>query len=123
MFDIKRIKRSFRHAWHGLERVAQEEQSFRIQLTAALVIMALAGLLSVRGAELAVLTLAIVGVLVLELMNSIFERLADILKPRIHQYVKDIKDIMAGAVLLASIGAVIIGLAILGPPLAASLGY
>jgi diacylglycerol kinase len=54
-------------------------------------------------------------VLVLELMNSIFERMVDILKPRIHHYVEDIKDIMAGTVLVASLGSALIGLLIFWP--------
>lgn len=122
MFSLKILKRSFKHAYRGLRRVAREEQNFRVELAIAVVVLALAVLLGVSGVELAVLTLASVAVLVLELMNSIFERLVDLFKPRIHHFVKDIKDIMAGSVLLASLGAVIIGLVILGPRLAALFG-
>jgi diacylglycerol kinase len=39
-------------------------------------------------------------------MNTIFERLSDALKPRLHPMVKEIKDMMAGAVLITAITAV-----------------
>jgi diacylglycerol kinase len=53
--------------------------------------------------------------MLMELANSAVERVADILKPRIHDYVKEIKDIMAAAVFLASMSAVVIGLIIFLP--------
>jgi diacylglycerol kinase len=61
------------------------------------------------------LMLVVIIVLVLELINSVFERVIDILKPRMHPYVETIKDIMAAVVLISSIGAVLIGVLILGP--------
>ena len=55
--------------------------------------------------------------LILEIINTIFERLLDLLKPRLHQYVKDIKDMTAAAVFISSLAAIIIGLIIFLPPL------
>jgi len=67
------------------------------------------------------LMLVVIIVLVLELINSVFERVIDILKPRMHPYVETIKDIMAAVVLISSIGAVLIGVLILGPYVVAML--
>jgi undecaprenol kinase len=115
MNEFKRIAKSFTYAAKGIARVAKEEPNFRVQLAAAAGVVALMFLLGVRTPEKALLTLAIVLVLVLELVNSIFERMVDILKPRIHHYVEDIKDIMAGTVLVASVGALLIGALIFWP--------
>ncbi len=115
MFDFKKMIKSFGYAAKGVIRVAREEQSFRLQLLAAAAVAALMFALHLRIIEKALLALAIVLVLVLELMNSIFERMVDILKPRIHHYVEEIKDIMAGTVLVASFGAVLIGVLIFWP--------
>jgi diacylglycerol kinase len=71
--------------------------------------------------ERVVLLLAIVAVLVLELLNSAVERLVDLMKPRLHEYVADIKDLMAGAVLLAAFFSVIVGVLILWPHVATVL--
>ncbi len=112
MFRIKKLFKSFRHAFSGLFQVLQEEQSFRIQLAATTVVIFLMLYFKLDLLEKVVLVLVIIGVLILELMNTIFERLSDILKPRIHSYIREIKDIMAAAVLVASIGAIIVGLLI-----------
>jgi diacylglycerol kinase len=45
------------------------------------------------------------------------ERLTDLAKPRLHAYAGEIKDLMAGGVLVASIAAVILALIVLGPHL------
>ncbi|HTM68696.1 MAG TPA: diacylglycerol kinase [Candidatus Binatia bacterium] len=115
MLDLTKFGKSLRYAAKGIMVVAKEEQSFRLQLLAAVAVTALMFALDLRTPEKALLTLAMVLVLVLELVNSIFERMVDILKPRIHHYVEDIKDIMAGTVLVASVGALLIGALIFWP--------
>ena len=62
--------------------------------------------------EWIVLLLLIGLVLTLELINSVFERIVDTFKPRIHPIVRDIKDIMAATVLLMSLVALVIGVMI-----------
>jgi len=57
----------------------------------------------------------IVLVLVLELVNSVIERLLDFVCPGQNGKVKIIKDVMAGIVLLASLGAAVIGILIFLP--------
>ncbi len=118
MFSASTFFRSLRHAAHGVAGVARQEQSFRIQLAVGALVVAGMLILDLSALERAFLVLAITLVLVLELVNSIFERVADLMKPRIHHYVADIKDIMAGSVLIASIGSAIIGLLIFWPHLA-----
>lgn len=115
MFDITRLRRSVSYAWKGIRIVFREEHSFRVQTAIALVVVIAMFVLRLRTPEKALLTLAVVFVLVLELMNSIFERMVDMMKPRIHHYVEDIKDIMAGSVLVASLGALLIGVSIFWP--------
>jgi diacylglycerol kinase len=115
MLEIAKLRKSFSYAAKGVMLVAREEQNFRVQLLIGLAVVVLMFLLGLRTSEKALLTLAIVLVLVLELVNSIFERLVDMMKPRIHHYVEDIKDIMAGTVLVASIGSLLIGALIFWP--------
>lgn len=109
------IFKSFAYAFRGIVAVAREERNFRLQLVAAVLVWALACYLRVSGSEKAVISLAIGLVLVLELLNSAVERMVDILKPRIHHYVEEIKDIMAGAVLVSSLSAVATGVIIFWP--------
>ncbi len=115
MFSLSRLFRSFHYAGRGLFRVFREEQSFRIQILAGILVLILALFFHIKVWEAVTLLLVIMMVLVLELINSVFERVVDVLKPRMHPYVETVKDIMAAVVLISSLGAIVIGLLILGP--------
>ncbi|EKD78373.1 MAG: diacylglycerol kinase [uncultured bacterium] len=106
MFSLRRLFQSFRYAWQGLCHVWRHEQNFRLQCLIALFVIIGMFIFRVTLGEAIILTMMIVFVLVLEVVNTIFEKFVDILKPRLHMYVGVIKDLMAAAVLLSAIGAV-----------------
>jgi diacylglycerol kinase len=107
--------RSLKHASAGLHSVALREQSFRLQILASIVVLAAIIFLDLAIWQKILLILLICAVLVLEVINSIFERISDALKPRLSPVVKEIKDMMAGAVLLTAITSVIVALMIFWP--------
>ena len=113
--NFKRFLRSFKFAFKGLAIVFREEQSFRVQIVALSVILVFGALFKIKTWEWIALILVAASVLVLELVNSALERIIDYLKPRLHHYVEIVKDIMAGAVLVASIAAAAIGVIIFYP--------
>jgi len=115
MIKFRRLLKSFNYAFRGLFKTFREEQNLQIQTIIGLLIVATAWFFRVSCFEWCLLILAISLVVLMEIVNSAVERITDVLKPRINSYVKEIKDIMAAAVMLASITAVIIGLIILGP--------
>ena len=115
MINLRILLRSFRHAFAGIAVVFRTEQSFRLQTCAALIVIVFSTWVRVTSIELVILLMMIACVLVLELINSVFERIVDTSKPRIHPMVGEIKDIMAGAVLLSSLVAVGVGAVILAP--------
>lgn len=115
MIHFSQLKKSFAHAWRGAVIVFKGEQNFRIQVVVGLLVIILAAMFQVRWTEFIVLFLLIGAVLGLEMINSILERIVDTFKPRIHPAVRDIKDIMAAAVMTASLAAAIIGLIIFIP--------
>lgn len=114
-FNLKQLSKSFGYAFKGLKHVLLHEESFKIQLFFAFLIIALMLIFDIRFLEKIALIIVITMVLVLELINTILERILDILKPKLHPYAEIIKDIMAGAVLIASIGALIVGVLIFYP--------
>lgn len=114
---LKGVTESFSHAWRGLRLAFATERSFRIQVAAALVVIALVVIFPLVGWERILLLVATAAVLVLELVNSTVERLVDLFKPRLHAYVRDIKDLMAAAVLVASAFSLVVGLLVLWPHL------
>lgn len=114
-FSPRRLARSFRYAFQGLVRVFRSEQNFRIHVLAAALVFLLIALYPVTPLESAILVLVVVAVLVIELMNTIVESLLDLLKPRLHHHAGVVKDLMAAAALIASIGALVVGLIIFLP--------
>ncbi|MFA6447093.1 MAG: diacylglycerol kinase [Patescibacteria group bacterium] len=106
---------SFKHAWDGLMVAFKEEQSFRIQLFAGLLVAVLALFLPLQRWERSIVILVIAAVLVLELLNSIVERFVDMLKPRVHEYARQIKDLSAAVVFLVALTAVILAIVIFWP--------
>ncbi len=115
MIYLKKTFKSISRAWRGLIKVWQDEQNFRIELLIALFVTAMMFYLHITLKEAVILILVIFTVLILEIINTVMERMADILKPKIHHYVAVLKDMMAAAVLLASIAAIIIGILIFYP--------
>ncbi|MCR4314024.1 MAG: diacylglycerol kinase family protein [Candidatus Uhrbacteria bacterium] len=115
MIHVGRFFKSLKHALRGVSVVFATEQSFRIQVYIAILVLVFGIFFQVRTYEWIVLILLAGSVLTLELINSIVERIVDSFKPRIHPIVKDIKDIMAAAVLIVSVIAAAIGITIFFP--------
>lgn len=115
MKSLKVLNTSFKNAWKGLLLAFKQEQSFRVQLFAALIVFILIFLLPLERWERSMLILASGAVLVLELINSVVERFVDMVKPRIHEYARDIKDLTAAAVFIMACTAVVIALIIFWP--------
>lgn len=115
MIKIKRLAKSFKYAFKGFYKTFKEEQNLKIQTTLGIIAVLLAMHFDIGRAEWMFLIFVIGLVILMELANSAVERITDVLKPRLNDFVKEIKDIMAAAVMIASILAVIIGLIIFLP--------
>jgi len=115
MDNFKKLFRSFECALRGLKYVLKNEQNFQLEILIGIFVVILMFIFDIRDWQKVALFLVIFSVLAVELINTILERVVDILKPRVHPYAQLIKDIMATAVLLASIGAIVIGAIIFYP--------
>lgn len=109
--------RSFRYAFRGIARLVADQPNARIHACATVVVVGLGFLLRVSALEWAALVLAIAAVWSAEALNTAIEDLADATRPEFHPLVERSKDIAAAGVLLAAIGATVVGLLVLGPPL------
>lgn len=109
---------SIRHAIRGVRYAFLRERNFQIELAFAALAAALAFSLPLSQAERAAIFLVIALVLPMELLNTACERVMDMLKPGIHPYAKTVKDLAAGAVLIASLLAGLVGVAIFLPHIA-----
>lgn len=115
MMSFKQLGKSFMHAMRGLVYVFKNEQNFRIHTLLTIITVATIYFFPLFTWERVLVIILIVMVLTMELLNTALERFADLLKPRLNYYVGTIKDIMAAAVLITSVGALIIGILILWP--------
>lgn len=106
---------SVRHAVRGVAVVFRHEQSFRLQVVAAACAVALGVVARVPSTHFLILLVMVAAVLSLEIVNSIFERIIDGFKPRVHPIVRDVKDAMAGAVLIVSAVSFLVGVVIFWP--------
>lgn len=93
----------------GIEYTYSHERNFRIQFFVGSMVMILSFIFQMKAYEKIILAMMIAFVLVLELLNTTIEMFLDLLKPRLSPQVELVKDIMAGAVLLASIGSLVVG--------------
>ena len=112
---MRRFIRSFSYALKGILFALKNERNFQIELAVGALAVLIMLFFPLSGLERALIILSIALVLTLELANTALERVMDILKPRIHPYARVIKDMMAGAVLLTTLAAIAIGIAIFSP--------
>lgn len=110
-----KLLRSFKHAFNGLVYSISKEMNLQIELLAAVLVISAMVFYNVETWEAAFLVASIFSVIVLEIVNTLVERLVNIFKPRIHPYARAIKDIMAAAVFMTSFGAMLIGIIIFWP--------
>jgi len=114
-FTLRKRIKSFAFAWNGIKLVWLQEYNFRIHLFITLAVIVLGFALNILFVEWMMIIFAISIVLICEVINSALERICDFINPNIHPKIKIIKDISAGSVLLASVGAAIIGLLVFLP--------
>ena len=114
-YDFKKQMRSFKFAWKGIMTCAGHEQNITFHLLAALVVVMTGIFFGITRAEWMAVIICIGMVITAELFNSAIERLVDMVSPQWQRIAGEVKDIAAGAVLVTSIAAAIVGLIVFVP--------
>lgn len=112
---------AFGHAFRGWGHVLKTQQNAWIHSMIAAAVIALGLWLGIDPRDWAVLVLTIAMVFTAEFINTAIEAIVDLTSPSQHPLARVGKDVGAGAVLVAALAAIIVGLLILGPPLWAKL--
>lgn len=99
----------FANAFRGVKQGVLGQSSFLVHVPMALATLALAYWLQCNHIEYLVLVLCITIVLAAELMNSSIERLAKAITQEHNEQVGAALDIASASVLVASVGAAIVG--------------
>ena len=100
---------SFRYAVEGIVHVFRTQKHMRFHFLTVVLVLFIGLLLRLTRVEMAVLFIAISGVLVAEMMNTAIESVVDMVTQAYHPLAKLAKDIAAGAVLIASLTAALVG--------------
>lgn len=109
----------FRHAFNGLGLFLRSESNGRMHAAATAAVIALAAWLRCSLTEWAMLAIVTGMVWLTEMLNTAIEKIMDYVQPDVHPKVKWIKDVSAGAVLVAAIMAVVVGGIVFVPKLLA----
>ena len=107
--------RSFGHAFRGLRVLLQTQHNARIHAVATLLVVAAGVLFGISPVDWALVALAVAGVWAAEALNTAIEFLVDLASPEHHPLAAKAKDVAAGAVLLAAIGSLAVGVLVFGP--------
>jgi diacylglycerol kinase (ATP) len=116
-FSLRSRLRSFSYAFAGIKEFLIREHNARIHLVATICVIIAGLVLHVSAMEAAIIAVVTGAVWITEMLNTCVERMLDFFHPEDHPYIKFIKDLAAGAVLVAAITAVVAGLLIFIPKL------
>lgn len=112
---MRRFFKSFKYAIEGIIHCFNTERNFKIHVMVGLIVICAGFITGLSFMEWFVVSVFIGGVLALELMNSAFERMVDLIVSERHPLAKQAKDMAAGAVLIFAIASAIVGLFIFIP--------
>lgn len=117
MRSLRAFLKSIGFAAQGIGHCFRTQRNMRIELGVAVAVVLAGILLRISAVEWAVIFVCMGMVLSAELFNTVAELAVDLLVQRYHPMAKLAKDAGAGAVLVAALASVAVGIAIFGPRL------
>lgn len=114
---MKRLIRSFRDAFAGLSYCFATQRNMAIHAAAGAAVLLLSFLLHLERWELFFILTAVFAVIIAEAFNTAIEKTVDLATEEQHRLAHIAKDVAAGAVLLTTLFAVLVGILVLGPRL------
>lgn len=106
---------SVSYALQGILEALKSERNLRIHFSVALLVLLAAVFFQINYLELALVVFAIGFVIVAELLNTAIEKIVDLFQPSYHPLAKTAKNVAAGAVFIAVLTSVLIGILVFGP--------
>lgn len=105
----RRLIDSFNYAIHGIIHAIIHERNVKVHFALVITVMVLSLYFKISRADLIVIVLAAIMVIVAEMMNTAIENMVNLLTDTHHPLARIAKDVAAGGVLVASLGAITIG--------------
>ena len=114
-FSIIKRAKSFTHAFRGVSILFKSTHNAWIHIIAFVIVVLLGKIFHITRIEWALVLLASGFVFSAEAFNTAIEIDIDLTSPEYHPYARDTKDVAAGAVLIAAITAVLVGICVFAP--------
>jgi len=108
-FSLVNRFKSFTYAWSGIKELLRTEHNTWIHLFLTIIAVILALVFNISIGEWTALIMCMTMVWTAEIFNTCIEKLLDFISTDRHPQIKNIKDMAAAAVLIASWAAIIIG--------------
>ena len=118
---LRRRVASFGHALRGVGSALRSEVHLQLHAVATAAVLGVGLYFQLSPTEWALVALAVAGVWAAELFNTAIETLTNLVSPGYHPLAGRAKDVAAGAVLLAALGALAVGGCVFGPKIWALL--
>jgi diacylglycerol kinase (ATP) len=116
-FSWKARFKSFACAWNGIIQYLRKEINAQIHLAASVLVIVLSVTLRVNKSEAIAVVFSMALVWITEMINTAIEKTMDFISIKTHARIKFIKDVAAGAVLIAAIAALFVGAIVFVPKL------
>ena len=116
-FSWRARLKSFAYAWEGILSFFKCEHNAQIHLVITSFVLVLSVALGLNKWEAIAVVFSVAFVWITEMFNTAIEKTMDFITTQKHVQIKFIKDVSAGAVLIASVAAVIVGCFIFIPKL------
>ena len=115
MINLNRLITSFRHAFNGLIYSLKHNQNLRIHFVMAILVVIASIVFRVNPFEMGILGVMILLVICTEMINTSIEEMVNFLTIEHKREARIAKDVVAGMVLIAAIGSIIVGILIFAP--------
>lgn len=106
---------SFKYALEGVKHAYKYNRNLRLAVFIASLVILLGLFFQVTSLEMVILVVTILLVILSEMINTSLEEMVDLITQEHRKEAKIAKDVAAGMVLTATIGAVIVGIFIFTP--------
>jgi len=118
-----KILQSFKAAINGIITCFISEANFKIHAVFAAAAVVMGFIFTIAAAEWLAVIFCIALVAAMEMMNTALEKLCDVVHRDLHDGIKKVKDMAAGAVLLSAVCSAVAGAVIFLPKIIATLKH
>ena len=108
---------SFKYAFRGIKEALTTEDNLVFHFMASLFVLIFAYFFNFSLVEFSIVVITILFVIIAEIINTIIERLSDIINPEKSEKIRIIKDMSAATVLLSAVCSIVIVILLFLPKL------